>query len=557
MNEVKKCLRWLVPVYLLLLAINIVSIVGILPKRFPTENIPSLCMFFLSVCLIISYHRRVAGRAALRRTMLAPSYMVMLMALLRCIKYGVFGNVVALGRYTWYLYYIPMLCIPVLLFFVSLYLYSEEERRITQKWGWIVIVTAVLILLVLTNDFHGQVFRFQPGFDNWDSNYSYGFGFYIISVWQYLFYATAVGILIAKCSISKIKYRALLILVPFVLGVTTIVLLITGWIPKIHGLNVIEFPETLCYMAAGILECCIQIGLAPTNKNYKKIMQLTSVPVQITDYDGNCVYRSHTAKALTAEQVASADRTRIGEHTILRRISVNGGFGFWQVDVSELDRLNEELADAKERLSEETELIRLQNELKEKQKAIEQRTAVYDAIAMHTQHQSRTISQIAQRAMRLTDVAEIDRCRKQITLLGAYIKRYANLMLLSSESHQISAGELALSVTEVLRYLNLYGIPGELLNTASGNIPAAKAIAVFESFENLLETHLANLHGVYANLSERENGYVFKLALENMTADRFESVIGKLAAVGVNMQFEYEDDIGYFSFEFSEGGEGV
>ncbi len=159
--------------------------------------------------------------------------------------------------------------------------------------------------------------------------------------------------------------------------------------------------------------------------------------------------------------------------------------------------------------------------------------------------------------MRSTDVAEIDRCRKQITLLGAYIKRYANLMLLSSESHQISAGELALSVTEVLRYLNLYGIPGELLNTASGNIPAAKAIAVFESFENLLETHLANLHGVYANLSERENGYIFKLTLENMTADRFESVIGKLAAVGVNMQFEYEDDIGYFSFEFSVGGEGV
>lgn len=553
-NEAKRCVKWLA-IYCLLLAINIILETSTITYSFPLHSFSTIYLLILSVCLILRYYLKVAGKTKMKPAMQLLSYMIFLLILLRGIKYSVFGNIAALGRYTWYLYYLPMLCIPVLLFFVSLYVYAEDEQQIKRKWGWAAIVTVILVLLVLTNDLHQWVFRFQPGFANWDSDYSYGWGFTIVTVWEYLMYIAAVAVLIAKCSISKIKHRAWLILIPFGIGIAMLLLLITGTMPKLNGHTPIELPEALCFMAAGALECCMQLGLIPTNESYRGLMQITSVPVQITDNAGVVLYKSDTAQELTKEQFSAPDKARIGEHTILRRMEIPGGYGFWQNDVAELDRLNEELAEAKERLSEEGELIRLQNELKEKQKTIEQRTLVYDDIAKRTQRQSMAISRIAQQAMHTEDAEQKDKCRKQIALLGSYIKRYANLMLLSSESNTVSVGELSLSVAEVLRYLNLYGIPGELLNTASGYVPAEKALAVFEVFEALLENHLADLRGVYTNLSTQDGGLIFKLTLENMLTDDSESIREKLNAAGIQTLFEHEDNVGYFSFLLPKGGD--
>lgn len=57
------------------------------------------------------------------------------------------------------------------------------------------------------------------------------------------------------------------------------------------------------------------------------------------------------------------------------------------------------MVDAKDRLSEEAELIRLQNELAQKQAVIEQRTLVYDTIAKRTQKQSQRIAELADEAI--------------------------------------------------------------------------------------------------------------------------------------------------------------
>ena len=179
----------------------------------------------------------------------------------------------------------------MLLFFVSLYVYAIDEGQERRKWSWVAVVTAFLVLFVLTNDLHQQVFRFQPGFANWDGDYSHGWGFIIVTAWQYLLYTAAVAVLIAKCSIAKVHYRAGMILVPFAAGITAMLLLTTGYMPQINGYNMIQFPEALCFMAAGVLECCIQLGLIPTNESYGELMRITSVPVQISDCNGN--YHKH------------------------------------------------------------------------------------------------------------------------------------------------------------------------------------------------------------------------------------------------------------------------
>lgn len=290
---------------------------------------------------------------------------------------------------------------------------------------------------------------------NWDGDYTYGWLHHVGTVWEYSLYLISDIILVIKCRVSNSKKNAWLILLPFAIGITLILLIITGNMMKLNGETVVEFPETLCFMVAGVLECCMQLGLIPTNEGYSKLFRVSSISAQITDRFYTPVYKSDAAADLTREQLSASKDVRIGEHSILRRMEIPGGFGFWQDDVTELDRLNEELAEARDRLSEEAELTRLQNQLREKQAKIEQRTIVYDTIAKPTQSPSPAISRIAEEARKSSDTTLRDRNRKRITLLGAYIKRYANLMLLSADSKIIEAGELDLSVAEVLRYLNL------------------------------------------------------------------------------------------------------
>lgn len=556
MNEVKKCLKWLL-FYSLLLAVNILPTTGIIPLRFPTNNISSLYLMILSACLILRYYKCISGQKKLKAAMQRLAIMIFTFFLLRGIKYSVVGNVSALGRYTWYLYYLPILAIPMLLFFVSLYVYATDEKQIKRKWSWVAVVTVLLVLFVLTNDLHQQVFCFRPDFVNWDGDYSHGWGFILVSAWEYLLYAAAVVVLIAKCSISKINYRVGLILIPFAAGIMMILLLALGCMPKINGYNVIQFPEAVCFMAAGVLECCIQLGLIPTNESYRKLMKETVVPVQITNLAGNVIFEADAAKELTKEQLASPDKTRIAEHTLLRRMEIPGGCGFWQEDVTELDGLNEELADAKDRLSEEAELIRLQNELEKTQAVIEQRSLVYDTIAKRTQKQSQKITRLADEATESSDMALSERNRKQIILLGAYIKRYANLTLLSSDSKIVDAGELALSVSEILRYLNQFGVSVEVLNRAKGLVPAEAVLTVFEAFQTMIEENLFFLSGVTVNLSNRNNGILCRLTLEGLRENLSAEQMEKLSAVGVIPETKCEDEITYLSFLLPEGGVSV
>ena len=550
MNPAKRTLRRL-GIFYLLLVIGILPCASVIPDRFPARNLSTIYLLFLSACLIRYYSYRVSGSGGLPFMMRSLSWMAFLLLFLRGVKYSVVAGVPVLARHTWYLYYLPMLLLPLFFFYVSLYISPKGDAAFPKRWYWTGILTVALILLVLTNDWHQLVFRFDPGFENWDSHYTRTFLFYLITAWQYILYLAAVLTLGRKCRIGNARKYAWLTAIPFLIGITMSVLLMIEKMPKINGSYIIEFPEAHICMVAGVLECCIQLGLIPTNKSYGKLFEIFSISAQITDRNGTPVYSSLSAVPLTTEQFAAPDGARIDEHTVLHKMPVPGGYGFWQEDMSHIDRLNDALTEAKDALAQETELIRLQNELTEKQAKIEQRTAMYDTIAQRTKDQSQAISDLAEMARRTDDMAVKETCRKQITLLAAYIKRYANLMLLSYESKSLETGELGLSFTEVLRYLNFAGIPGEFLSTAEGTVDAKASLAVFETFGRLLTENLSCLHGVFVNLTKKENT-VCKLTLEYLQTSLTETDIDSLSDLDVATETVCEDDVTYIGFTLPE-----
>ena len=548
MNEIKTVFRRM-GLYYLLMALTIVPTANFIPDIFPTRNVSTIYLLALCVCLVLYYSHRVLKAGGLSVMMKALSWMALLLILLRGVKYSAFAEVGILARHTWYFYYVPMLLLPMLLFYISLLVAPKENPGIKKGWLIIAFVTVVLILLILTNDLHQQVFSFQPHFLNWDNDYSHGWLFYAATLWQYALFIAAVIVLAFKCSISSSKKNAWIIFIPFAIGVFLNILLITDKMPKKNGTNIFEFPEVFIFTIAIMLECCIQLGLIPTNTDYGKLFQRFSIAAQITDKKGKPVYISSSATELSEAEFSLESGARFGEHTVLHKMEIPGGFGFWQDDMSELDRINGELAEAKEKLSQEADLIRLRSELKEKETQTQQRTLVYDTIARKTQRQSQLISELAGKARLSSDTAVKEECRGRITLLGAYIKRYANLMLISQESGIIEAGELAISISEVLRYLNYCSVPGELLNTADCSVDAKAALSAFEYFETLLEMNISNLKGVFVNLSERGDNVVLKLALENLTKP-----LPDYELLSENQQ---EDDVTYISFALPKGGEGL
>ena len=554
MSEVGRPLQKLV-LYTLLLALNIFPSAGIIPHSFPTQNLSSIYLLIIYTCLILYYSYRVAHPASLKAIMKILSCMPLFLILLRGIKYSVFMEIDMFARYTWYLYYVPMLFIPLLFFYTSLMVYTNEDKYISRKYYSIsLLATVILILLVLTNDFHQQAFQFQPDFIYWNRDYTRGPIYFACVLWGVSLFLVSITILIIRCRVSSSKRNAWLILLPLGIGITLILLHNSSNIIKFNGKNIIEFPEIFCFMIIGILECCIGLGLIPTNERYRKLFRLSSIPARITDRFGNIIYKSDIASPLTKEQLFSTGNTRIDKHSVLYRMKIPGGFGFWQDDVTELDRLNVALAETKSKLSEESELIRLQNELKEKQAKIEQRTIVYNKIARHTRKQSLEIFRIAKEARQSSDKAFKDGCRNHILLLGAYIKRYANLMLLSDESKIIEVGEFAVSVSEILRYLNFCGIPAELINTAEGEIPANAVFTVFEAFRTLLEDNFYSISGIFVNFSVHDVIF-FKLTLENIHASVSEAMREMLSSADVNIALEYEDNVTYVCFTLpSRGG---
>ena len=173
---------------------------------------------------------------------------------------------------------------------------------------------------------------------------------------------------------------------------------------------------------AGFWLSLIWIGLIPSNEGYASLFEASEISAQIADSGLNVVYRSKGAATLTQAQLASENTVMLGENTRLHRKAVHGGFVYWQDDITELNRINDELSEVGERLSEEAELLRMENELEEERARIEARTRVYDRIADEVRPQLEKIADLCAQAEKNPDTYEKN--MGHVCLLGAFVKRY-------------------------------------------------------------------------------------------------------------------------------------
>ena len=494
----------------------------------------------------ISVSKRII-QVQVRHYLIAVSGLMVFWFVIRSMKYY-FITDIGIARQLWYLYYLPMLFIPLFSLFVAISLGKPENARLSKTALLLLSIPTVLcLLLVLTNDLHQLVFSFPEGEVWTDINNGYTFGYYIVLGWEILCALAAFVIMIIKCRLSyRKKY------LPFLLLACSIVyafIYVSGveWMQLIGG----DIVAAQCLMFTGILESCIQCGLIQTNTGYEELFMVSRLGAQITDQGNTVCLASSNARELTDEQRMSAKTHPVlaDKTTLIKSKPIRFGHVLWQEDVSELTEAIEQIEENCRDLSERNRIRRKNLETKKKIPSLQEKNRAADVLNRETTGQISMIEHLLTQYDTENDAQKREKLLAGAAVLGAYIKRYGNLLLVSHREE--TADILDLSRCFEDSFVNLELLDVKCLCTLPADVILATKdmLRIYRTFETILEDCLFDLHSVWVNARERKGQFLVSIDFVCDTDLSCHKADADL--------YSCEDGTCRFTFQLQKGGEGA
>ena len=208
---------------------------------------------------------------------------------------------------------------------------------------------------------------------------------------------------------------------------------------------------------------------------------------------------------------ASADAPVTLGDTVLCSAPITAGRVVWQDDVRELNRQREELDDVRQQLSEEGDLIEAENAIKERQAQADEKNRLYDKIAREVKPQLTVLTSLIEKAEKGENVKEN---LSRVAVIGSYVKRRGNLLLVGSENGNITLRELENALRESTENLQLLGADIALTVKGKGEIPLAYAIGAYDLYERVVEAALDGINAMFVRLTLQGEKLLLSLQLE-------------------------------------------
>jgi len=351
-----------------ILAVSLVVVFAVLlhftgreGDTFILDSFTNFLRTFLYISLytfwMISISQRVVQPSARRLLMLTAALMIFWLVL-REIRFRFVADPFLL-RQLWYAYYIPMLLIPLLSLYVSLYAGMDESYRLPRAALLPFIPAVLLLLLILTNDLHRMAFAFPSGTVWSESDYSYGPVYYISVIYFGVCAAAGLAVMIHRWRIPDRRNQLFLPILPLLLAACYFTLYALGYQPvRTIGWD-LTAASTLFYCA--YLEACLSIGLIQTNTLYRELFGAAqTLSVMICDNDYKIRYAASGAVPLSESVMRAAEEAPVTSESslIVKNAKISGGHAIWTEDVSSLLALQEKLKSLHEELTERGELLR-------------------------------------------------------------------------------------------------------------------------------------------------------------------------------------------------------
>ena len=447
-----------------------------------------------------SLDRRIIQPQTLHCLRLTAALMLVWLVL-RTLKYEIVTDP-TVARYIWYLYYLPMLFIPLLGVYIALFLGKPQEIRLNVRTGCLALVPAVLFLSVITNDLHQQVFAFSGGVPGGQDNSSFSHRplYYACFGWMI---ACMVFALVRLLNKSRIPGSGKRKLAPFVTGCITVlygVLYLSG-LPAVRwwfgDMNVM-----FCLLFAAIYESCIRCRMIQSNTGYVELFEATTLAACIADSSGNIVLRSHAA----CEDIACPEEgTQVFRPDGIRISSapISGGYAVWQDNVRPLTELRAKLSENKAIIKNNKEKLQEAYLIQKKLYELTEKNRIYDELEARYGKQINRIGQLLKQCED-TGPAEVQNLLKRILLLGTYIKRGANLYFLGMEYELLPQQELRLTVDEAVRVMTVCGTECSVVYRTTKPMRSTEVMRLFDLLKTVAEMTVNGLQSLFISVSDSE-----------------------------------------------------
>lgn len=492
----------------------------------------------------ISVSKRII-QVQVRHYLIAVSGLMVFWFVIRSMRYF-FITDIGIARQLWYLYYLPMLFIPLFSLFVAISLGKPENARLSKTALVLLYIPTVLcLLLVLTNDLHQLVFSFPEGEVWTDINNGYTIGYYIVLGWEILCSLAAFIIMIIKCRLSYRKKYLPFLLLTASIGYALIYVSGAEWMQLIGG----DITAAQCLMFTGILECCIQCGLIQTNTGYRAMFEAGSIGAQIVDTDWHIRYASSNAPKLPSDRMRSAESepAKLDNNTLLRSSKIPGGHVLWQEDITDITALLEKLEENRKTISESNDVEQENYKTKVKINTVREKNRLYDRLQAQTAHQIELLDQLLTQYETEGDPEIRRSLLAKAAVIGAYIKRRGNLMFIGEKSDVTDTAELSACLEESFANLELMGVECAIDIPGKNSIYTRDAIRVYDYFEAVTEEAMNDLRFVWLKARSLEDAVIFYLQAESKTE------LSSLSALADTCAFE--EGVWRFSLRIGKAGE--
>lgn len=509
-------------------------------------------VFFLYALVILLWARNMENRVL--KASVAKRFKVIALLLIgylgtRTLKYEVLIHAPAALPRIRYIYYFFILTVVHMVFLTSLNVGRSERDSIDERWHLLWAPTGLLILMIITNDFHGLAF--VPGGQATGFR-QYG-PVYLLTNAYILFLAALTLVITSKQSLAEKPLKSISLPL-LVLGICFLytLLYIIDWPPFRHIKIAFQSAEFNILTVVLFIESLVFARLIPSNRGYESFLNMSSLNMGMMDLKGHMVLQPTRGPKVDANEVrrASERALAINENTLLESSPIQGGTCFWFADLTDFNRLKSQLVAANEEMLSENELLMANNKLKEKMAKVREQKEIRETIHEKLQPQFARLKAIMDHLPDEKDAYED--ALKDACILNVYIKRFSNLYLLSRNKATLPLSELRLSFDESLDYLRLKSKITSLRWDAAGAADTALGIGLYAAFEKILESYLASLSAVFVHLKEGEDAYELAIYVESAAEISLLEEIHRLLPQGVGLSEESEDGMKAWAISFEK-----
>ena len=407
-----------------------------------------ICAVIFTIWLVRLYYKLYDKDT--KRFVMSIGFLIVFWMFIRIIKSVI--EIPFLVRFFWYLYYLPLIFIPLIMYICSKTLINEITNK---RKTFLITLAIILLILVLTNDYHEFVFKFNDGFNDYD-NYNHSVGYYLICIWIFFMLGSSM-ITLAKSRLKiKKDYKVFM----------PILLLLAGLIYTI--LYVLKVPLIVSSNMAGILSIIICLGielilyldLIPNNKKYKEAFINSTLEITIVSFDGSTIYSVKSFKVpdyIIKDIKNNKVKTFYRENNIIYETKKNkDGFVVLKKDITILSNLQKELDNKQKELLEQKNKLKREKRYKQKLNETNLRNDIISRI-------EKDIFRRKEKALKMLEKNNVtNKDFKYIKLTLTYVKRKSLLIISEINNDFFDENSIKLIFKELLLDFKTLNINGEI-----------------------------------------------------------------------------------------------